>query len=200
MILHRTKEIPLSWNITVRSWIPKLLLIHFQSYNHYFWGENGIVSFPVFCWVLQEASCIIWHSKLNIVLNIYKYLSLWAVIQIFWGENKNQSAAMGVLQKPKFSHMHALELVILLQEDELVQALTIVFLFGVGCHFFSAPPDATLLLQNSISPPAQWKQTFFLMLLCCHESLLSCFLQNACKPFKHRASCLFLSMYCNSLR
>lgn len=85
--------------------------------------------------------------------------------------------------------MHTLEIISLLQADELIQAVTALFLFGVGCHFFSGPPDARLLLQNSSPPPAQWKEMF--MLVHFHGSLQFCFLRNACKSFKHSASCLF---------
>lgn len=56
--------------------------------------------------------------------------------------------------------MRTLEVMSLLQADELIQAVTALFLSGVGCHFFSGPPDARLLLQNSNPPPAQWKDLF----------------------------------------
>lgn len=76
-----------------------------------------------------------------------------------------------------------LEIISLLQADELNQAMTAVFLCRVDCHFFSGPPDARLLLQNSSPPPAQWREMF--MRLHFHQALQFCFLLNACKPFKH---------------
>lgn len=77
--------------------------------------------------------------------------------------------------------MHMLEIISLLQANELTQAVTALFLSGVGCHFFPGPPDARLLLQNSSPPPAQWKEMF----MCLHfpESLQFCFLR---KARKHR--------------
>jgi len=86
--------------------------------------------------------------------------------------------------------MRTLEIISLLQADELLQAVTALFLLGVGCHFSSGPPDARLLLQNSSPPPAQWKG--MLLGLHSHESFQLCFLRNACKPSKRSTSCLFL--------
>lgn len=71
-----------------------------------------------------------------------------------------------------------LEVISLLQADELIPFLTVLFLSGVGCRFFSGPPDARLLLQNFSTLPAQW----IFMRLHFHEALQFGFLWNACEP------------------
>lgn len=188
MVQQRIQEILLSWNGTLGSWPP-----NYFSVLQALLVRNGTKSPP-----LSSAEVCMGHY-----LAFQSPSRFWicAIISSL-GRNadilgrKNPAGGneyWGVLQNRESSHEHTLEVISLLQADELIQAVTTLFPSGVGCHCFPGPPDARLLLQNLSPLTAQWKEMFYVLAFSRIPPVLF-------SAKVHRYLCLFLRVYCNSLR